>query len=367
MLEAASAELAEELARYEGIFDIVNSSDQGAEEIKLTIRPEAEALGLTMSSLGRQVRQAFYGEEAQRIQRGKDELKVMVRYPIEERRSIADLENMRIRTPSGDEVPFRDVAIVEYGKGYSRISRIDRQRTITVSADIDPGLVEPGEIVRTMSADYIPDLLSRYPGVEYGLEGQSQDQIELMQKMTIALFAMLFMVYGLIAIPLRSYLQPLIIMSVIPFGAIGAVVGPVLLGHAISMFSLFGLIALAGVVVNDSLIMVDFINKASLAGRSIRDAVIESGVARFRAIVLTSFTTAAGLAPIIIENDPQSQAIIPTAISIGFGIVFATVITLFLIPALYMLQDDGFAAARRFKVWLFDEAERVQASDSRSP
>ena len=367
MLEAASAELAEELAQYEGIFDIVNSSDQGAEEIKLTIKPEAEALGLTMSSLGRQVRQAFYGEEAQRIQRGKDELKVMVRYPIEERRSIADLENMRIRTPSGDEVPFRDVAIVEYGKGYSRISRIDRQRTITVSADIDPALVEPGEIVRTMSAEYIPDLLSRYPGVEYGLEGQSQDQIELMQKMTIALFAMLFMVYGLIAIPLRSYLQPFIIMSVIPFGAIGAVVGHVLLGHAISMFSLFGLIALAGVVVNDSLILVDFINKACLAGRSIRDAVIESGVARFRAIVLTSFTTAAGLAPIIIENDPQSQAIIPTAISIGFGIVFATIITLFLIPSLYMLQDDGFAAARRFKAWLFDETESVQASDSRSP
>ena len=156
-------------------------------------------------------------------------------------------------------------------------------------------------------------------------------------------------------------------MSVIPFGAIGAVVGHVLLGHAISMFSLFGLIALAGVVVNDSLILVDFMNKARLAGRSIRDAVIESGVARFRAIVLTSFTTAAGLAPIIIENDPQSQAIIPTAISIGFGIVFATIITLFLIPSLYMLQDDGFAAARRFKAWLFDETESVQASDSRSP
>jgi multidrug efflux pump subunit AcrB len=352
MLEAAAAELARELAQYEGVFDIVNSADQGAEEIKLRIKPEAEALGLTMSSLGRQVRQAFYGEEAQRIQRGKDELKVMVRYPIEERRSIADLENMRIRTPSGDEVPFRDVAEVSFGKGYTRISRIDRQRTVTVDADIDPALVEPTKIIATMSAEYIPELLSRYPGVEYGLEGASQDQIDFMGKMMVAMMAAFFLIYALIAIPLHSYSQPLIIMSVIPFGAIGAVVGHIIMGHAISMFSMFGLIALAGVVVNDSLILVDFINKSRIAGLSLREAVIESGTARFRAIVLTSFTTAAGLLPIIFETDPQAQAIIPTAISIGYGIVFATVITLFLIPSLYVLQEDWFAAIRRFRAWV---------------
>ena len=349
MLESAASELATELEQYEGIFDIVNSADQGAEEIKLTIKPEAEALGLTMASLGRQVRQAFYGEEAQRIQRGKDELKVMVRYPIEQRRSIADLENMRIRTPSGDEVPFRDVAEVEFGKGYSSIARLDRQRTVTVSADIDPAIVEPRQIIADMSVEFIPELLSRYPGVQYGLEGASQDEQELQRRMMLALVASIFMIYALIAIPLRSYSQPLIIMSVIPFGAIGAVVGHVIMGHAISMFSLFGLIALAGVVVNDSLIMVDFINKARLRGLSVRNAVIESGTARFRAIILTSFTTAAGLTPIIFETDPQAQAIIPTAISIGYGIVFATVITLFLIPCLYVLQEDGFAILRRLR------------------
>ena len=351
MLEAASKELAAELATYDGVFDVVNSAEQGAEEIKLKIKPEAEALGLTMSSLGRQVRQAFYGEEAQRIQRGKDELKVMVRYPIEERRSIADLENMRIRTPSGAEVPFRDVAEVSFGKGYSRISRINRERTITVEADIDPAVVEPTQVIKTMSDEYIPELLSRYPGVEYGLEGASQDQIELVRKMTIATLAAFFLIYALIAIPLHSYSQPLIIMSVIPFGVIGAVVGHIIMGHAISMFSMFGLIALAGVVVNDSLIFVDFINKARLEGRSIRDAVIQSGVGRFRAIVLTSFTTAAGLVPIIFETDPQAQAVIPTAISIGYGIVFATVITLFLVPSLYLLQEDWFAWTRRVKAW----------------
>ena len=363
MLEAASAELATELAKFEGVFDIVNSADQGAEEIKLKIKPEAEALGLTMSSLGRQVRQAFYGEEAQRIQRGKDELRVMVRYPIEERRSVADLENMRIRTPAGDEVPFAEVAEVSFGKGYSTISRIDRQRTISVEADIDPAVVEPTQIIRTMSTEFIPELLARYPGVQYGLEGASEDQLEFLRRIQIAALAAMFLIFGLIAIPLHSYSQPLIIMSVIPFGAIGAVIGHIIMGRPISMFSMFGLIALAGVVVNDSLILVDFINKARIRGQALRDAVIESGTARFRAIVLTSFTTAAGLVPIIFETDPQAQSIIPTAISIGYGIIFATVITLFLVPALYLLLEDGFAWGRALRAKLAGRPARGETAD----
>ncbi|NCF73812.1 MAG: MMPL family transporter [Gammaproteobacteria bacterium] len=360
-LEAAAADLARELATYEGLFDITNSAVSGSDEIKLTIKPEAEALGLTMSSLGRQVRQAFYGEEAQRIQRGKDELRVMVRYPIEERRSIADLENMRIRTPDGDEVPFNSVAEVSFGQGYSNISRLDRERTVTVSSDLDPEQVEPQQIVRAMSEEYIPELLSRYPGVKYGLEGSSQDQVDFMSKIFMALVIAMFLIYALIAIPLRSYSQPLIIMSVIPFGAIGAVMGHIIMGRSISMFSLFGLIALAGVVVNDSLIMVDFINKARVRGLAIRDAVIQSGTARFRAIILTSFTTAAGLLPIMFESSPQAQAIIPTAISIGYGIIFATIITLFLIPALYLLQEDFFRRMSQLKNWLLYRPAEVQA------
>jgi len=351
-LEGAAAELAEELANYEGVFDITNSATAGGDEIKLTIKPEAEALGLTMSSLGRQVRQAFYGEEAQRIQRGKDELKVMVRYPIEERRSVADLENMRIRTPSGDEVPFQSVAEVSFGKGYSSVSRLNRERTVTVSANIDPTLVEPQEIIKSVTQDFLPGVLARYPGVQSGLEGASEEESEFLRDLSIAFIAALFLIYALIAVPLHSYGQPLLIMSVIPFGLIGAVVGHIIMDMAISMFSLFGLIALAGVVVNDSLIMVDFINKSRVKGVAIREAVIESGTARFRAIVLTSFTTAAGLMPILFETSTQATYVMPTAVSISFGIVFATVITLFLIPALYMLQEDGFAAARRFKSWL---------------
>ena len=359
-LEAASAELEAHLATYEGVFDIRNSANSGGEEISLSIKPEAEALGLNLSSLGRQVRQAFYGEEAQRIQRGKDELKVMVRYPRDERRSIADLRNMRIRTPAGEEVPFESVAEISFGQAYSNISRLDRKRTITVSADIDPALVEAREIVTTVADDYVPELLSRYPSVNFGLEGSSQEEIDLLVSLMVAFGVALALIYALIAIPLRSYAQPAIIMSVIPFGAIGAVLGHLLLGQAMSMFSLFGLVALSGVVVNDSLIMMDFINRARAEGLLLRKAVIESGTQRFRAIILTSFTTAAGLMPIMFEKSVQAQSVVPMAVSVSFGILFATFITLFLIPALYVLQQN-------FLNWLLDRDEQPVAHVETQP
>jgi multidrug efflux pump subunit AcrB len=339
-LENAAYELEGKLREYQGVFDVRNSISAGGEEIRLSIKPEAEALGLTMAMLGRQVRQAFYGEEAQRIQRGKDDVRVMVRYPRDDRRSIADLENMRIRTASGDEVPFGSVADISFGRAYSSINRLNRKRTVTVSADIDPEQVEPGVIIEEISSDFIPELLSRHPGVGYGLEGASLEQVEFMRNLTVATIAALFLIYALIAIPLRSYVQPLIIMSIIPFGLIGAVVGHYIMGVAISMFSLFGLIALAGVVVNDSLIMVTFINRARAEGAPVRQALVDSGVQRFRAIILTSLTTAAGLMPIMLEKSVQAQFVIPMAISLSFGILFATVITLFLVPALYLLQQD---------------------------
>ena len=339
-LENAARELEDRLHEYEGLFDVRNSISSGGEEIRLSIKPEAEALGLTMAMLGRQVRQAFYGEEAQRIQRGKDEVRVMVRYPRDDRRSVADLENMRIRTATGDEVPFGSVADISYGRAYSSINRLNRKRTVTVSADIDPEQVEPGVIIEEISSTFIPELLSRHPGVSYGLEGASLEQMEFIRNITVATIAALFLIYALIAIPLRSYVQPLIIMSIIPFGLIGAVVGHYIMGVAISMFSLFGLIALAGVVVNDSLIMVSFINRAREEGVPARQALVGSGVQRFRAIILTSLTTAAGLMPIMLERSVQAQFVIPMAISLSFGILFATVITLFLVPALYLLQQD---------------------------
>jgi multidrug efflux pump subunit AcrB len=362
MLESAAAELERELATFESVFEVRNSAVSGGNEIRLTIKPEAEALGLTMVSLGRQVRQAFYGEEAQRIQRGKDELKVMVRYPEDQRRSIADLENMRIRTPTGAEVPFSSVADVTFGESYSAIRRLNRERTVTVSANIDPERVEPQQVIRSIRDNFIPDLLARHPGISFDLEGASEEESKFVRNLSIASLAALFLIYALIAIPLHSYSQPLIIMSVIPFGLIGAVLGHILMGKAISMFSMFGLIALAGVVVNDSLIMVDFINKARARGADAKTAVIESGTQRFRAIILTSFTTAAGLMPIMLETELQAQFVIPMAISLSFGILFATFITLFLVPALYLLQLDGLARVRFLWDLLLGRPERPESS-----
>ena len=348
-LEQASKALENKLKEYNGVFDIRSSLSVGGEEIKLNIKSEAESLGLSMASVGRQVRQAFYGEEAQRIQRGKDEIKVMVRYPEEDRKSIGNLESMRIRNDLGDEIPFISVASATFGKAYSKIERENGDRVVTVSADVDSGSVEPRIVTADITNNFIPELRDQYPQLEFDLEGTSSETVKLINELTVASIAALFLIYILIAIPLKSYLQPIIIMSVIPFGLIGAVIGHIVLDEAISMFSLFGIVALAGVVVNDSIIMVDFINKAREAGRSIVDAVVESGTQRFRAIVLTSLTTAAGLMPIMTETSTQAQFVIPMAISIAFGIVFATVITLFLIPCLYVILDDLINFLQSFK------------------
>ena len=339
-LEEASKQLERKLTEYEGVFDIRSSLNVGGEEIKLDIKPQAESLGLSMASVGRQVRQAFYGEEAQRIQRGKNEIKVMVRYPEEDRTSIGNLESMRIRNNNGDEIPFSSVATASFGKAYSSIIRENGIRVVTVSADADSSTVEPRRVISDITENYIPDMRDRFPQLDFDLEGSSSETVKLVQELTNASIAALFLIYILIAIPLKSYLQPIIIMSVIPFGLIGAVIGHIVLNEAISMFSLFGLVALAGVVVNDSIIMVDFINKARQEGMDIIQAVVNSGTQRFRAIILTSLTTAIGLMPIMTETSTQAQFVIPMAISIAFGIVFATVITLFLVPCLYVLQDD---------------------------
>ncbi len=347
-LEEASKYLERKLTEYEGVFDIRSSLNVGGEEIKLDIKPQAESLGLSMATVGRQVRQAFYGEEAQRIQRGKNEIKVMVRYPEEDRTSIDNLESMRIRNSNGDEIPFSSVATASFGKAYSSIIRENGIRVVTVSADADSSIVEPRRVIADITENFIPEMKDRFPQLEFDLEGSSSETVKLIQELTNASIAALFLIYILIAIPLKSYLQPLIIMSVIPFGLIGAVIGHIVLNEAISMFSLFGLVALAGVVVNDSIIMVDFINKARQEGMDIIQAVVNSGTQRFRAIILTSLTTAIGLMPIMTETSTQAQFVIPMAISIAFGIVFATVITLFLVPCLYVLQDDFILKLKSF-------------------
>lgn len=340
-LELAANELEQKLRDYAGVFDVTNSYSRGSEEIVLQIKPGAEQLGLSASDLGRQVRQAFYGEEAQRILRGRDELKVMVRYPLDERVSIASLEEMRIRTADGAEVPFGQVAEVQIGEGFAAITRIDRQRTVSLTADVDPLIAQSASVIQDIRSNFIPQLLERYPSVSFGLGGASQEQAELIQRIAIFFGAAMFLMYALLAVPLKSYIQPLIVMSIIPFGMIGALVGHILFDTTISMMSLFGLVALAGVVVNDSLIMVDFVNRnQEEEGTSLEEAIVGAGTVRFRAILLTTVTTFLGLLPIMFETSLQAQLVIPMTLSLGWGIVFGTILSLLMIPSLYLMLED---------------------------
>ncbi|HRQ66414.1 MAG TPA: efflux RND transporter permease subunit [Xanthomonadaceae bacterium] len=354
-LEHVAAELMAHLDGYDGVYDVNTSINAGTREVRLSIRPEAETLGLSQADLGRQVRQAFYGEEAQRILRGREDVRVMVRYPLEERRSLADLTDMRIRTPDGDEVPFFEVADIALDVSYAAIQREDRQRTVTVTAYADTQRVEPGALVREVREGFLKDLLDRYPTVHAGLGGASLEEQRMQRSLAIAAVSALFLIYALLAIPLKSYVQPLLIMSVIPFGVVGAVLGHILTGQNFSMMSMYGIIALSGVVVNDSLILVDFVNRARAEGKELAEAIVEAGGQRFRPVLLTSLTTFLGLTPILLERSLQAQFIIPMATSLGFGILFATVITLFLIPALY-------ASGARLRARLRGSPAELQAS-----
>lgn len=339
-LRAISNELKEALDAYEGVTDINDTFSGGSEEIQLALKPQADALGITLQQLGQQVRFGFYGAEVQRIQRDDEEIKVMVRYPKTERSSVEHLENMRIRAPNGQEIPFEQVATFKVGQGFDSIIRVDGKRSVTVTAAVDKALLDPSEVTNDVIEKMMPDLLARYPHVEFQLQGNSKEQAEAMFSLMQGLLFALFAIYTLLAIPLRSYSQPFIIMSVIPFGIVGAIVGHLVLGMAVSVLSICGIIALSGVVVNDSLIMVDFVNRARKEGLSLMDAAISAGTQRFRAIILTSLTTFMGLMPIVFERSLQAQVVIPMAISLAFGILFATVITLLLVPALYLILDD---------------------------
>lgn len=348
-LENISKELRSYLGGYAGITEVNDSFSGSSDEIKLELKPEAESLGLSLSQLAQQVRYGFYGAEAQRIQRDDEEIKVMVRYPKSERNSIGNLETMRVRAPNGDDIPFSEVANIELGKGYANITRVDGSRSVSVTAKVNANIVDTRDLLVDVQMKVIPEMLTRYPAVEFRLQGNSKDEQDAMWSLLQGLLFALIAIYALMAIPLKSYSQPLIIMSVIPFGMVGAVVGHLVLGQAVSVLSICGIIALAGVVVNDSLIMVDFVNRARAEGRSLIDSVLKSGSERFRAIILTSLTTFMGLMPIVFERSLQAQVVIPMAISLAFGILFATVITLLLIPALYMILDDFKSLFKRKK------------------
>lgn len=340
ILRKAAAEMEESLGHYAGLSDIRNGVSDTADEFHIDILPEAQALGLTRYDLGSQVRHAFYGAEAQRVQRGIDEVKVMVRYPRADRENTASLSSMFIRTPAGDEVPFESVAKLDVKQGLLKSTRINFERAAEITAEADTGLVEPAKVMADIKERVLPKLMTKYPGLSWSISGMADEERKLAVSMGIGFALALFGIYALLAIPTKSYLQPVIIMGVIPFGIIGAIVGHWLTGYPMSMMSVMGIIALSGVVVNDSLILVDYVNKSVASGADKYTAITEAGERRFRAILLTSLTTFLGLVPMLLEQSAQAQALIPMAISLAFGIVFATVITLLLVPCLYLILDD---------------------------
>lgn len=351
-LKKASATVREKLKQYDGVYDIADSFEVGKQEYKIRMKPEAESLGLTLSDVGKQVRQAFYGEEAQRIQRGRDDVRVMVRYPLAERQSSTDLEDMRIRTRDGNGVPLRTVATLELGQGFSSIRRVDQQRTVDVSAEVDSTRQESGKVIASLMADpeiaTLFDKTSASP-VKAAFEGARRDEDETSRSLLRGFFIALMLIYILLAVPFVSYWQPLLIMSVIPFGLVGAVWGHLIMGIDLTVLSVFGLVALTGIVVNDSIVLVDFINNAHKDGLTHAEAVRKAGVLRFRPIMLTSITTFGGLAPLIMEKSVQAQFLIPMAVSLGFGVLFSTAISLLLLPSIYVILEDFLKAFH----WLY--------------
>ena len=337
-LEKVADKVKQRLATYPTVYEIADSMSDGKEELEIELTDQGLALGLNRVDVSQQVRNSFFGAQVQRIQRGRDDVRVMVRLPIEERRSVADLKDILIKTPAGGTVPLSHIATLVPGKSPSTINRIDRYRTLNVTADVEKGNTNMTVLQADLKA-YLDELVQQYPGVTHSLEGEAKEQRESFGSLAWGLLFVFFIIYALLAIPFKSYIQPIIVMSVIPFGMIGAVMGHWIMGMDLSIMSLLGMLALVGVVVNDSLVLVDFINKKRAEGGELLEAVKQAGASRFRPVMLTSITTFIGLMPLLFEKATQAQFLIPMAVSLGFGIIFATFITLLLVPVNYMLVE----------------------------
>jgi multidrug efflux pump subunit AcrB len=340
--------LKQKLSEFQAVFDIEDSLSDGKEELQLTLKPEAQLLGLDLNRVARQVRQAVYGFEVQRVQRGREEVRIMVRYPLEARQSIETLEQMMIRVGPQQEVPLWQVADVKPGLSPNSILRIDRQRTLTVTADFDKQQGNLFAVQREVDS-FLQQAIAAYPGISYQLAGEAKDQEESTQSLMWGALGLLALIYVLLAIPFKSYSQPFIVMTVIPFGIVGAVIGHWIMGMDLTLLSIMGMLALSGVVVNDSLVLVDFINQQRKQGVALTDAVYLAGGRRFRPVLLTSLTTFAGLLPLLFEKSTQAQFLIPMAVSLGFGILFATLITLFVVPINYLILEDIKKYFRRYQ------------------
>ncbi|NOZ93157.1 MAG: efflux RND transporter permease subunit [Acidobacteria bacterium] len=340
VLVRAADRLKAAIREYPGVGDVADSFEPGKVELKIRLKPEGHNLGLSLADLANQVRHAYWGDQAERIQRGRDDIRVKVRYPEAARRTLASLDRLRISLPDGTRIPFPTVAEVTEGRGYSIINRTDRRRVVTVTGTVDEQQANANEINRQIRDKVLPQLVQDFPGLSFRFGGAQREQSKSMKSIGVNFLVAQLAIFALLAIPLRSYVQPLIIMTAIPFGIIGAVLGHLLMGLNLSMLSGMGVVALTGVVVNDSLIMVDLINHERAEHIPLNQVLLDSGIRRFRPILLTTLTTFFGLTPMILERSMQARFLIPMAVSLGFGVMFATAITLVLIPALYRILED---------------------------
>tara|TARA_R110000772_G_scaffold96694_1_gene195527 strand:- start:78330 stop:81455 length:3126 start_codon:yes stop_codon:yes gene_type:complete len=359
-LKAVSAALREVLQSYEGVYNVNDTLQDPQEEIVLGLKPAAENLGITLADLARQVREAFYGAEVQRIPRTREDVRVMVRYPEAERLSVDNLQEMRVRTPAGGEVPFATVAEVQYEPGYLTIDRLNRKRTLEVSAEVVPGSVVPRAVVDAILRDHLPQWKRQFPGLSLSLDGELQEESAFMDAMLKYLVLAMLVIYALMAVPFRSYFQPLLVLTAVPFGVMGAIFGHFILNWEVSMFSFLGVIACAGVVVNDNLVLIDRINQLRAAGHPVLRALLQAGEDRFRPIILTSLTTFVGLLPIMAETSVQAQFLIPMVTSLAFGVLFATGVTLLLVPCLYLVGEQIGASVLHRRQRLQDMVYPVQ-------
>ncbi len=358
-LRQAMLTLRDRVKDYTGVHDIKTNLDNDTLELSIDLKPEAEALGLTYRDVINQLRNAVFGFEAQRVQRGNEEVRVKVRYPKAERNDISDLEKVRIRTANGGSVPLSVVADLSRHKKQTQIDRIDGDRVLTLTARINKDLISPSEIVSDLKETVFLDIASRYPGVRLNLGGETEAEQEATGKLAAGFILGLLMIYTLLAVPLRSYTEPFVIMLAIPFGIIGAIIGHMIIGIPVSLLSFFGVLALSGVVVNDSLVLVSRYNQIRAEGLGYEEAVVQAGMSRFRAILLTSITTFVGLFPLILEKSEQAQLLIPMAVSLAFGILFATFITLLIIPVLLGIRLD----IMNFFRWVFTPSKPPIAAE----
>jgi multidrug efflux pump subunit AcrB len=340
VLSRAAAEIQQQLSQYAGVFDVRNDKDVGKREVELTLKPQARTLGVTVDDLARQVRAAFFGTEAVRVQRGREEIRVYVRLPKDERSSLADIKQYRIVTPAGAAIPLQELAEVSFGTAPSTIRRVDGRRVVTITAEVDRSVITGSEVNAELTGSILPRAQERYPALRYGFGGEQREQTRALGGMIKGFLLALFVMYALLAIPFGSYIEPLIIMAAVPFGFIGAIFAHMVMGIDFGMLSMFGLVGLSGVVVNDSLVLLDFVNAEHRGGKPMAEAIVAAARVRFRPILLTTLTTFLGVFPLIIERSVQAQFLVPMAVSLGIGVLFATFVIMLLVPALTMWQHD---------------------------